>query len=69
MQVGDFVELSSYGKRLKCNRWCVGRVGIVVEVDPIAGMVSGSNAVIVAWNGNDFSKPSYHIRRDLKYIK
>ena len=69
MQVGDFVELSSYGKRLKRNRLCVGRVGLVVEVDPIVGMASGSNAVIVAWNGSDFSKPSYHIRRDLKHIK
>jgi hypothetical protein len=35
----------------------------------VHGLVDHSNAVIVAWNGHDLSKPSYHIRRDLKYIK
>ena len=69
MQVGDFVELSAYGKRLRCNHACVDCVGLVVEVDPVHGLVDHSNAVIVAWSGHDVSKPSYHIRRDLKYIK
>jgi len=69
MQVGDFVELSAYGRRLHCNRELTEKVGIVVQVDPVAGLVDHSNAVMVAWNGVDFSTPNYHIRRDLKYIK
>tara|TARA_R110000824_G_C14701807_1_gene622756 strand:+ start:28 stop:237 length:210 start_codon:yes stop_codon:yes gene_type:complete len=69
MKVGDFVELSAYGKRLKCNKEMVNKVGLVLEVDPIAGMVSHNNAVMVAWTGGELARPSYHIRQDLKYIK
>ena len=69
MQVGDIVELSAYGKRLKCNREFRDKVGLVVDVDPIAGLADHSNAIMVAWNGGDVSKPNYHIRRDLKHAK
>ena len=69
MKIGDIVTLSAYGKRLKCNKMFVGMVGLVVDVDPVAGIVHHSNAVMVAWNGQDASKPKYHIRADLKHAK
>jgi hypothetical protein len=69
MQPGDIVELSAYGKKLKCNHSFVGRVGLVVEVDSVAGLVSHANAVMVTWGGDDPHKPCYHIRADLKHAK
>ena len=69
MKVGDFVELSAYGKRLKCNREMRGRVGLVVEVDPAMALANGPRAIMVSWSGSDFDQRCYHIRQDLKYIK
>ena len=31
MQVGDLVELSAYGKKLKCFQWLHNTHGIVIE--------------------------------------
>lgn len=69
MQVGDFVELSAYGRKLRCNREFLDKVGIVSAIDPIAGLIDHSNAVMIVWNGNDFSNSNYQIRRDLKHVK
>ncbi len=70
MKVGDLVELSAYGKNLKCNRKQVDNVGLVVAVDVIESLGSGIHpmtAVNVRWAGD---KRSLHqIRRDLKYAK
>ena len=67
MKVGDIVRLSAYGKRLNCNQNFTGRVGLVVEIDPVRGLVDSNNAVMVNWSGS--TKISYHIRRDLKHAK
>ena len=67
MQVGDIVELSAYGKGLKCNQQFVKRVGLVMEVDPIHGLAGMTNAVMVSWSG--LENTNYHIRRDLKHAK
>jgi hypothetical protein len=67
MQVGDIVELSAYGKRLKCNEGFVARVGLVMEVEPVRGLASQTNAVMVNWSG--LNNVNYHIRRDLKHAK
>ena len=69
MKVGDFVELSAYGKRLKCNREMRGKVGLVVEVDTVMRPANPAGAIMVSWSGSDFDQRCYHIRQDLKYIK
>jgi len=68
MNVGDLVELSSYGKRLKCNRFQMAKVGIVVDED-IHEFANPSDAIMVSWSGSDFDKRAYHIRRDLKHVR
>ena len=67
MQVGDIVELSAYGKRLKCNREFRDKVGLVMEIDPVHGLAGMTNAVMVSWTGP--GNTNYHIRRDLKHAK
>ncbi len=67
MQVGDIVELSAYGKRLKCNEEFVARVGLVMEIEPVRVLTSRANAVMVRWSG--LENTNYHIRRDLKHAK
>jgi hypothetical protein len=46
-------------------------VGLVVATDSTSPPYSmhRSNAVMVAWNGQDASTPNYHIRADLKHAK
>ena len=68
MKVGDLVELSSYGKRLKCNRRQKGKVGIVTMAD-IHEIASPQDAITVSWSGSDFDDWCFHIRRDLKYVR
>jgi len=73
MQVGDLVELSSYGRKLKCNKNFVGLVGLIVMVDSTEqdkrmGMLHPATAIMVSWVGTDFEDYAYHIRRDLKYV-
>ena len=68
MNIGDLVELSSYGKSLKCNRLQKGKVGIVMFRDPHE-IASPQDALMVSWSGTDFDKRAYHIRRDLKHVR
>ena len=68
MKVGDLVELSSYGKRLKCHRRQKGKVGIVTMKD-IHEVASPQDAIVVSWSGSDFDDWCYHIRMDLKYVR
>ena len=66
MKVGDLVELSAYGRRLKCNLTARARVGLVTMLD-IHEVASPQDAVMVSWSGLD--QKLYHIRRDLKHAK
>ena len=66
MKVGDLVELSAYGRRLKCNLTARARVGLVTMID-IHEVASPQDAVMVSWSGLD--QKLYHIRRDLKHAK
>ena len=68
MKVGDLVKLSAYGKGLKCNRFQVDKVGIVVMKD-IHEIDSPQDAIMVSWSGSSFDNRCYHIRRDLKYAR
>ena len=67
MKVGDLVELSSYGKRLKCNRHQKGKVGIVTMRDPHE-VASPQDAIMVSWSGSD-CRQCYHVRMDLKHVR
>ena len=64
MNIGDLVELSAYGKRLKCMARCVGCLGLVVKVDQ---PYSPAAELLVDWNGGHGEE--YHTRRDLKIAK
>ena len=66
MKVGDLVELSAYGRRLKCNSTARSRVGLVTMID-IHEVASPQDAVMGSWSG--LEKQFYHIRRDLKHAK
>lgn len=66
MKVGDLVELSAYGKSLKCNVAARGKVGLVTTVD-VHEIASPQDAIMVSWSG--LEREAYHIRRDLKYAR
>ena len=68
MKVGDLVELSSYGRRLKCNRPLRGKVGIVTMKD-MHEVASPQDCITISWSGFDFDDWCYHTRRDLKYVR
>lgn len=70
MKVGDLVELSAYGKNLKCNCKQVDNVGLVMTVDLIESLGPGIHpmtAISVRWAGDERSL--HQVRRDLKYAK
>jgi hypothetical protein len=62
MQVGDYVELSAYGKKIQTNKVLCGKRGLVVESRPNGYWYK------VHW----FRDYVYHVtmcRRDLKHVK
>jgi len=67
VKVGDLVELSAYGKGLRCNRSVTGKVGLVVSID-LQEVASPAGAVSVAWAGH-YVQDCFHIRRDLKHVR
>jgi hypothetical protein len=68
VKVGDLVELSSYGRRLKCNRYQKGKVGIVTMND-MHEVASPQDSITVSWSGFDFDDWCYHFRRELKRVR
>ena len=67
MKVGDLVELSSKGKRLKYCRKFVGLVGMICEVDSTRNKAEEQiEWYYVNWCGGGQRSP--HLRRDLKYV-
>ena len=66
MKIGNLVELSAYGKRLKCNIKALGRVGLVITTD-VREVTNPSDAIVVSWSG--LEQKLFHIRRDLKHAK
>ena len=68
VKVGDLVELSAYGKKLKCNLAACGSVGLVTEVDNLQSIPQHlGTAITVQWCGHN--KPMFQVRRDLKHLK
>tara|TARA_R110000824_G_scaffold100088_1_gene237877 strand:- start:66 stop:266 length:201 start_codon:yes stop_codon:yes gene_type:complete len=66
VKVGDLVELSAYGSKLKLNAEHRGRVGLIVRTD--AGSTAhGATAISVVWAGD--TNPALNIRKDVKYAK
>ena len=68
MKPGDLVELSAYGKKLACNEYALGLIGLIVHVDNngVVGIHPGT-AITVQWAGSTMHM--YQIRRDIKYVK
>lgn len=63
MEVGDLVQLSSYGKKISVNHNFIGKVGVIVHWD----WNKDKYAIFrVHWAASGFM---YHIRRDLKKVK
>ena len=60
---GKLVQLSSYGKRIKClSRW-INRVGIVLDTT----MISGNMHYEVMWTGD--TRSIYNHIREVKRAK
>ena len=72
MKVGDLVELSAYGKKLKWysrGRLKQEDLGVLVEVRNRNLNNKALESYIVRWNYGTGNKRSYHIRKDLKMAK
>ncbi len=61
MKIGDLVELSAYGDRLKDHAWLRGKLGLVVEHHHRPGGWK------VQWVGS--MRRVLHPRKDLKHAK
>ena len=65
MQVGDLVELSAYGRKLKSNEFARGKVGLITRAGKTK--YGPCQHINVAWCGE--IKTTYQVRRDLKHAK
>ena len=70
MKVGDLVELSSYGKRLKMMRKYIGDIGVINRVRLLGMGVPDTKLYEIMWvkAGKTFRYTHFE-RRDLKYAK
>ena len=66
MKVGDLVELSARGKKLKYCERHIGKVGIISGVD-YASQFEKKEWFYVDWCGGDKHQP--HLRTDLKFAR
>ena len=64
MKVGDLVELSAYGKKLKLNESEMNRVGMVLDIADKTDTFPYSHKV--HWFGSAWK---YHNRQELKKAK
>ena len=67
MKVGDLVELSSYGKKLKMFKQWVGDVGVIKYANPLTSFGSEMEYHIVWSKNGHHAKHQYFARKDLKY--
>jgi len=66
MKIGDLVELSSKGAKLKYCKEFVGLVGLVSALDSTDKYGSGKEWYYVNWCGGKKNSP--HLRTDLKFV-
>ena len=62
MKIGDLVQLSSYGKSLKCFDYLMGDIGLVTDIN------SSKTIFRVTWSKRPGCSNNMY-RRDIKYVK
>ena len=68
MKVGDLVELSSYGKRLKMMKDWVDDMGVVSKITPLKSYPYHGMEYHIVWSKNGYHPGHmYFARKDLKY--
>ena len=70
MKVGDLVELSSYGKKLKMMRKYIGDIGVINGIKLLGMGVPDTKSYQIIWaKAGKTIRYTHFERRDLKYAK